>query len=74
MKSLKNKGRWPGALSLHEPNSDCITASRFFKDSPSQDEKVANSELGATDFDAGIQSRNVKKKRTSIQRAQTVRD
>ncbi|KAF2823853.1 hypothetical protein CC86DRAFT_60844 [Ophiobolus disseminans] len=37
-------------------------ASRFFRDSPSQDEKVANSELGTTDFDAGIQNRNVKKK------------
>ncbi|KAH7087571.1 hypothetical protein FB567DRAFT_592249 [Paraphoma chrysanthemicola] len=38
-------------------------ASRFFKDSPSQDEKVANATLGADiEFDAGIQGREVKKK------------
>jgi hypothetical protein len=39
------------------------TASRFFKDTPGQDEKVPNTELGVSiDFDLGIQSRSIKKK------------
>ncbi|KAF2028484.1 hypothetical protein EK21DRAFT_69647, partial [Setomelanomma holmii] len=38
-------------------------ASRFFKDTPSQDEKVANAGHEADiDFDAGIQGRDIKKK------------
>jgi hypothetical protein len=41
-----------------------FVASRFFRDPPSQDEKIAHTELnGDVDFDAGIQSHGMKYKR-----------
>lgn len=46
-------------------NTDEVTASHFFRDGPSHDEKAANAECSSVDaeFDAGIQGHQPKKKR-----------
>jgi hypothetical protein len=66
MKSLKTKG----LRSVFPSFLDCAltlgTASRFFKDSPTQDEKVANADLrDEHEFGAGIHGRSPKRKRRS---------
>jgi hypothetical protein len=64
MKSLKNKGKQAFYTASDANPLTRGAASRFFRDMPSQDEKVANAVAdGIVDFDAGIQGRSVKNKR-----------
>jgi hypothetical protein len=64
MKSLKSKGKQSSRVAPSGQHTDQLTASRFFKDVPSQDEKVANAVADdSIDFDAGIQGRSMKSKR-----------
>jgi hypothetical protein len=51
------------ANQLQKLSANGRTASHFFRDSPSRDEKAAIADGSDIDFDAGIQDTGVKKKR-----------
>jgi hypothetical protein len=75
MKSLKHKGEPQTCTRSGLRPLNCAIASRFFKDTPSQDEKIANADLNTSvDFDAGIKSHTVKKKRKHFLRSQIEHD
>jgi hypothetical protein len=78
MKSLRSKGKQStlpirGALLpapfsrwrdiVRRPRTNREAASRFFRDSPTPDEKAAIADSSDVDFDAGIGGADLKKKR-----------